>query len=743
MSKTFNWSKASQLFALTLLSGFTALAQNNVSKDSLVIKKKELIPVEIAGIRIVNQAPYSVSDIDSQAIRKTNGVQDIPYLLNQIPSATISSDAGAGVGYTGIRIRGTDQTRINFTINGIPINNPESQGTFFVNMPDLLGSTNSIQIQRGVGSSSNGAASFGASVNMSNLEQGLKPYAEFNSDYGSFQTFRNSIKAGTGKLKNGFQFDLKLAKISSDGFIERSASDLKSLQFISGWTSKNEKTSVKFNLMSGKEKTGQAWGGVPEDSLKTNRRYNGLGLMEDGTYYSDQSDNYQQDYYQFFVNHQLNNNWDIHGALFLTRGKGFYNEYRMGQAFEDYGRQPYITPSNDTFLHTNLIWEDWLDNYFYGFTYNANYQKNNTKLNLGGSLNRYDGKHFSKVTWADFGFPQNFSSAILDAQKTDFNIYAKAQQQVGTYLHLFGDIQYRFIDYRMNGFRNDIARIAHPIYHFLNPKVGASYYFNHAANSESKLYASFAIAHKEPNRQDFESKTDGLPDPEVLYDTELGYHFKAHQWSMGVNLYYMYYKNQLILTGKLNDVGEYMRQNIPNSHRAGIEWIAAYKPFDWLHLNANATLSQNKIKNFSEFVDDYDMGGQQEFKYSRSDIAFSPSFIGYFAADIEPFFNRWEKQKFFINLEGKHISRQYLDNTSNKARSIDPYSIANIQFRYSVKDFLGKELGLKLSLNNVFNKKYESNGYTFSYFYNQELITENYYYPQAGFNFILGVGITF
>lgn len=712
--------------------------------DSTQLRKvKELIPVEVRGIRVNNKAPYAVANLDSQAISQSNGVQDIPYLLNQTPSVTITSDAGAGVGYTGIRIRGTDASRINFTMNGIPINDAESQAAIFVDFPDILGSTNSIQIQRGVGSSTNGSGAFGASVNMMNITQPEKPYASISSAMGSFNTFKNALKVGTGKLNNGFQFDLRLSKITSDGYIDRSSSDLKSLQFIAGWRSKDEKTSLKFNLLLGKEKTGQAWNGVPEDSLKTNRRFNGLGLMENGNYYKDQTDNYLQNYYQLFFNHQFNKNWNANIALFLTRGKGFYNEYRPADAFEDYYRMPFVTPKGDTFTTTNLTRQLWLDNYFYGATYSLNYQKNKTQINIGGSANRYDGKHYGFITWADYGFPVDYRWYNLTANKSDYSIYGKWQQQIGYQLYLFGDLQYRHIDYRMNGFRKNPTLDPVVTYNFINPKIGLSYIRNHAYNRMSKLYASLAVAHKEPNRDDFEASPNELPSPEVLYDAELGYEFHAQNWQMGINGYYMYYHNQLILTGKINDVGTYTRQNVPESYRAGLELTASYQPIPMLNFNANATVSQNKIRNFHEYIDNYDEGGQKENIYNLTDIAFSPKFIAFGSATLEPFEGKWHNHRLFFDIVGKYISRQYLDNTSNKNRSINPYSIANLQIRYTIKTSFLKEAGLSLSLNNIFNKKYEANGYTFSYYSDGKLNTENYYFPQAGTNIILGLQINF
>jgi iron complex outermembrane receptor protein len=725
-----------------LLCSFHSFAQG-ADTASAINRIQELIPVEIQGIRVNDHSPYAVSNIGEQEIREQNQGRDIPYLLNQTPSVVISSDAGAGIGYTGIRIRGTDAARINFTINGVPVNDAESQAAIFVDFPDLLSSTHSIQIQRGVGASTNGSGAFGASINLSNLSQSQEAFAEINSSAGSFNTFKNTIEAGTGLLKGGFQFDLRLSKISSDGYIERAASDLKALQFIAGWNSKSKKTALHFNLFSGIEKTGQAWNGVPEDSLATNRRFNGLGLKEDGTYYDDQTDNYQQDYYQLFFDHQFNAYWNFHAGLFLTRGKGFYNEYRLDEPFSDYGRTPFITETGDTFLTTNLTRRLWLDNYYYGLTYALNYQKHKTQFILGGSFTRYDGRHYGYVTWADYGFPADYRWYDLDAFKKDFTVYAKLQQKLNSHFYAFADLQYRRVDYQINGFRKNPELRPDVHYNFINPKIGLSYLASHQNHAESKAYVSLAIANKEPNRDDFEASNQQLPRPETLYDGELGYQYHALKWEMGVNLYYMAYHDQLILTGQINDVGSYTRFNVPESYRTGLEWTASYKPIPAVTLHANATLSRNKIKDFSEYIDDYDKGGQIVNHYAKTDIAFSPGFISYGGADLEPFYGKWTRQQFFIHVAGKYVSRQFLDNTANKNRSIQPFAVADLRFNYTLKMKRIKELGVSLALNNVLNKKYEANGYTFSYRYDQHLITENYYYPQAGFNFLLGLSLQF
>ncbi len=731
---------------LCLLSSLGAAFQTRAQEPdstATLYRQQELIPVEVSAVRVNDKAPFAVSNLKEKDIRIANLGQDIPYLLNQTPSVIISSDAGAGIGYTGMRIRGTDASRINFTINGIPVNDAESQAAIFVDFPDLLSSTNSIQVQRGVGSSTNGAGAFGASVNLSNLQQDKKAFAEANNSFGSFNTWKHTVRAGSGLLKGGFQFDVRASKISSDGYINRSSSDLKSLQFIAGWTSKDERTALRFNLFTGTERTEQAWNGVPKDSLATNRRFNGLGLKADGSYYNDQTDNYQQDYYQLFFDHRLNDSWSAHAALFLTRGKGFYNEYRLGESFSDYNLPDFVTPKGDTFGTTNLTRRLWLDNYYYGGIYSITYRKDKTHFILGGAYTRYDGKHYGFVTWADYGVPVDYRWYNLTSFKGDFNIYAKLQQQLGEHVYVFGDLQYRMVKYEINGFRKNPTLMPSTDFNFFNPKAGISYITNHANNAESKAYASFAIANKEPNRDDFEASPSQAPKAERLYDAELGYQYRSVKWEAGANLYYMHYTNQLVPAGKINDVGAETRINVPKSYRAGIELTAAARPVSWLQVQANATFSRNKIENFEEYIFDYDLEEQYKNTYKETNIAFAPSVIASGCATLEPLHKLLKQQQFYIDVLGKYVGRQYLDNTTNTARSIDPYGLCDIRLRYTVQTSFIKELGISLALNNVLNKKYETNGYTFSYKYDGTLTTENYYFPQAGFNFLLGVNLRF
>jgi len=722
-----------------LLFSAPALAQTSdtVSRTGNSV---ELQPVEVRALRAGDRSPFAKTDIHAGEIEKLNQGQDIPYLLQYTPSAISTSDAGAGIGYSGLRIRGTDGGRINVTLNGIPVNDAESQGVFFVNLPDLASSTGSIQVQRGVGTSTNGVGAFGAAISVNTMEQMEKPGAEASISAGSFNTQRYTVKAGTGLLKNGLQFDVRLSKISSDGYILRSASDLKSMQLLAGWKA-SDRTSFRFMLLTGAEKTGQAWNGVPQDSLKTNRRYNELGIKADGSYYDNQTDNYQQDYYQFFADHKFSRNLTGHLGLFLTRGRGYYQEYRLGESFGDYYLPDFTTPAGDTFTETDMIRQLWLDNKHYGTVFSLLYEKNKTALTLGGSVARYEGHHYGFVKWAEFGVPADHRWYYLGANKNDITLYGKAQQTLGRNLVLFGDLQYRYVAYQLDGFRKNPALHPEATYHFFNPKAGLSYFLRDNGLERQRVYGSFAVANKEPNRDDFENAAQSLPRPERLYDFEAGYEISRRRWNASANLYYMDYKDQLILTGQINDVGAYTRTNVASSYRAGAEIQAAWQAMQWLKLSGNATISQNKIRDFVEYMDDYDAGGQQVIPHGTTDLAFAPPVMGTGIIGFTPFRNLPYGQRIGLDIYGKYIGRQFLDNTGDDKRSMDPYSLCDVRLYYGIKAAPFREAVLTLAVQNVFDRKYESNGYTFSYIAGGETATYNYYFPQAGINYLLGLNL--
>jgi iron complex outermembrane recepter protein len=729
---------------------------NNLNPDTLKIKNPGLFlsPVEITAIRAGDKSPFTKVTLGSSQIAKLNNGQDLPYILDQTPSVVVNSDAGNGIGYTGISIRGTDASRINMTLNGIPYNDAESQSIYFVDLPDFASSTNSIQIQRGVGTSSNGAGAFGASMNFSTNVFLPVPYAEFNNSFGSFNSWKNTLKAGTGLVDGHFTVDMRLSRISSDGYIDRATSDLKSVYFSTAYISK--KTSLRFNIIMGSEKTYQAWNGVPEaklygDSAALEQEYlnntgypgalynttaDSLNLFnaKRRTYnyflYSNQTDNYIQNHYQLFFNQEISGALSANVAAFLTRGKGYYEEYINEGSYNDYGLTGPVY-GTDTINSTDLIRQRWLSNYFYGGIYSLQYKKNNTELTLGGGWTEYDGQHYGNIIWAEHGGVQpDYEYYNNPAKKTDFNIYSKWQQQIGKWFTSFIDLQYRNVYYRINGFDNTDADTIVNHYNFFNPKAGISY--NHGS---LQAYFSFARATHEPNHDDYQTGLNQQPVPETVNDFEIGLNKKTIVSNWGLTGYYMLYHDQLVLTGKINDVGEYTRTNTPRSWRLGLELQGGIKPTNWFQVTGNMTVSENKISNYTSYVDDYDNGGQVSATYKKTDIALSPNFIA--AATISFF----PSSSLEISLPAKFVGTEYLDNSESDQKKIADYYLQQVRIIYSPKIKSTGEVNFVFYLNNVFNKKYEATGYTYGYYSGGVLVNENFLFPQAGTNFIFSVNI--
>ncbi len=700
--------------------------EKQTDKDSFYI----LSPVEVKAVRAADNAPFTKTNLSKKEISKANLGQDIPFMLNQTPSVVINSDAGNGIGYTGIRIRGSDATRINVTLNGIPYNDAESQGTFFVDLPDFSSSVGSIQIQRGVGTSSNGAGAFGASINFSTNEINKNAYAEFNNGYGSFNTWKNTLKLGSGLLKDHLTADLRLSRISSDGFIDRASSDLKSLFFSAAWLTK--RSSLRLNVIYGKEKTYQAWNGVSEADLKAGHRtINYAGTEKPGEPYDNETDNFWQDHYQLFFNQLIGKKISFNTALFYTRGKGYYEEYRAGQSYADYNLS-YPVRNGDTIFMSDFIRRLWLDNDFYGNIFSLQYKGDKTQATLGGGYSRYVGNHFGKLVWASSGFAGNDKWYDLDALKTDFNLYFKSQTLFARNWYYFYDLQYRHVKYNIDGFRNNPSLLVKNNYDFLNPKVGISYNKNGWDG-----YLSYSIANKEPNRDDFEAGMNQQPKPERLHDIELGVEKNKNNYTWSATLYYMRYKDQLVLTGKINDVGAYTRTNIPKSYRTGIELQGTAKFNSWMNASANTAFSRNKVLNFSEFIDDYDNGGQKINNYKTTDIACSPTLVVAATINFVPIKNCE------LSFLSKYVSKQFLDNTQNNVRMLDPFYVQDARVAYTFRKGILKEGNIILQVNNIFNDKYEPNGYTYNYIYGGELSVNNYYFPMAGPSFIIGVNLKF
>ena len=714
--------------------------------------------VIVRGTRANEKSATTYKNLSKEDISVNNFGQDLPFLLNNTPGVVVSSDAGTGIGYTGIRIRGSDASRTNVTVNGIPYNDSESQGSFWVNMPDFASSVDNIQIQRGVGTSTNGAGAFGASINIQTSAMNPDPYVEVNNTFGSYRTLKNTVKVGTGLINNKFSFDGRLSRIKSDGFIDRAASDLKSY-FLSG-AYQGKKDLLRVNVFAGTETTYQAWNGIPESRLNGDvagmEAYIGRNFLSEAdaelllnsgnrTYnsftYKDQTDNYWQNHYQLLYARQFNEQFSFNGALHYTDGRGYYEEYKPDQSLGRYGLQNVGTGA-DAIKSTDLIRRRWLDNDFYGVTYNFNYQPNSAlTFTLGGAYNEYKGKHFGEIIWAQYASNSIYGNHYYDNQgdKSDFNIFGKVFYSPSDKFSLFADLQYRNINYEVNGTENELNHLnLNDKMNFFNPKVGATYF----VNEKSNVYLSWSVANKEPSRNDYIDANPGLfPKSERLYDTELGYRVKSGKLNAGINVYGMFYKDQLVVTGKINDVGSAIRQNVAKSYRAGIELDASYILSSHFVLNANAALSKNKISNFVDYLYEYDDNWNivktVTTNYESPDISFSPAAVLFGELAYQPL------KGFAVALQNKYVSKQYLDNTQNETRMLKAHVVSNLRAGYDFSAFGIKKVNLGLMVNNLFDKKYESNGYTYGSIYQGVTTRENFYFPQAGTNFLLSLNLKF
>lgn len=689
--------------------------------------------VVVSATRASKNTATTYKDLNRAEIAKKNVGQDLPYILNQTPSVVVSSDAGAGVGYTGIRIRGSDATRINVTLNGIPLNDAESQGSFFINLPDLASSVDNIQIQRGVGTSTNGAGAFGASLNIQTTTRRDSAYAELNNTYGSYNTWKNTVSVGSGLIGNKFSFDGRLSRIKSDGYIDRASSNLKSFFVTGAYYGKND--ILRANVFSGTEKTYQAWNGVTEDLLQTDRRHNDFT-------YDNQTDNYQQDHYQLFYTRNLAKTLTANAALHYTYGRGYYEEYKDDQSLAKYQIKPVVV-GGTTIDKSDLVRRLWLDNDFYGVTYSLNYTpKTDLSFTLGGAYNEYKGRHFDEVIWAQFANYDASQSARHiyndnNAFKSDFNIFGRANYQIEQF-NIFADLQYRNVYYSYFG-KDEAGNPAqqNARLEFFNPKLGLTYNID----SKSNVYASVAVGHKEPNRRDFtDSNINTRPKSEQLTDFEFGYRTQQEVFSMGLNGFAMLYKDQLINTGKLNDVGGQTRQNVPDSYRLGLELDGRWQILKNLSWSATATLSRNKIKEFTEYIyDDADASGKTFVTntYKNTDISYSPTLI----LSSEIAYNPIKNAE--IALISKYVGKQYLDNTQAATRILSNFFVNDVRLGYNTSIAGTKNVGLSLLVNNVFSTLYENNGGTYPYLYAGDLSRTNYYYPQATRNFLLSLNVKF
>jgi iron complex outermembrane recepter protein len=699
--------------------------------------------VIVSATRADSRTPSTHSNVSRDEIMSRNLGQDIPFLLNMTPSLITSSDAGAGVGYSWMNIRGSDNSRINVTLNGIPLNDSESHGVWWVNMPDIASSTENIQIQRGVGTSTQGAASFGATISMNTTGLNRDPYAEIFSSGGSFNTLRNTANFGTGLLANNWAFDGRLSRITSDGYVDRSFSDLKSFYLSGGFYGKN--TVIQAITFSGKETTYQAWNGVPSYMLESNRTFNPSGMYfdQDGNmqFYDNETDNYQQDHYQLHITQRVNTDWVANTSFHYTYGRGYYEQFRENDRFSRYGL-PNVIIDDTEFSRTDLIRQRWLDNHFYGLTWSANY-KGAGRLNatLGGGYNVYEGDHYGKIIWARLaqGFDKDHRYYDNNAQKSDFNSFVKMNYEVAPGLYVFGDMQYRNIIYDFVGLgmvENEIVPLGQTArFDFFNPKTG----FVYEISSQHNVYTFAGISNREPVRRDFtESSPDSRPRHETLRNLEVGYRYSSGKLKTAINYYLMDYKDQLILTGEINDVGGFSRTNIDDSYRMGVELEAAYRFNRMIDWSGNLTLSRNKIPEFIEYSDQYDEDwnwtGTHVATYENTDIAFSPSLIGASRIGFYPL------KGATIGFMSKYVGSQYIDNTMNKDRMLDAYFVNDLKLAYKIENSFFRGLELSFLINNLFDVDYITNAWIYKGQVGDSglIAIEDGYFPQAGRHFLLG-----
>ncbi|MCF6182877.1 TonB-dependent receptor [Lutibacter sp.] len=725
----FQLKKGSYILVVSAISNPKEVAINLSKDQSITINMADsfvnLDEVLVDAVRVKENSPITHSNITKKELAKRNLGQDIPMLLNYLPSVVTTSDAGAGVGYTGIRVRGSDATRVNVTINGIPYNDAESQGTYWVDLPDFASSTQSMQLQRGVGTSTNGSGAFGASLNILTDAISENPYGEISSSIGSYNTHKNTVKFSTGKINNHIEFAGRFSKIDSDGYIDRAFSHLKSYFLQVAYVDDN--TLIKALSFGGKEKTYQAWYGVTKEEMASfGRTYNPYS-------YDNETDNYQQDHYQLLWNQKLSQNWNSNVALNYSKGKGYYEQYKTNQDFADYNLTP-ITIGGETIDKTDLIRRRWLDNDFYVLNANATYKNNTLEFIFGTSVSYYNGAHFGEIIWAQYASNSQIRGHYYDSntKKNDANVFGKLTYNLSDKWTLFTDLQGRFVGFKTDGTTSN----RNPInidkkYSFFNPKAGLTF----KTNNSNSIYFSVAKATKEPNRNDFKY---GVNTAEKLTDFELGWRYKSENVAVNTNVYYMRYKNQLVLTGAIDDTGDFIRATSGKSYRLGLEIdgnIKINKHFNW---QPNIAISSNKN---IDFVTSWN--GNLE-NLGTTNISFSPNIVAGNSFTYTP------NTKMYISLLSKYVGEQYMGNIDNNNSKLASYFVNDFNLTYEIKPKkIVKSIIFTALVNNIFNVKYISNGYYYTYDDTWSVPGETTtldgagYYPQATRNFLIGATLKF
>jgi len=700
--------------------------------------------VIVRGSRAGARTPMAYSTVGAEELREKDMTRDIPFLLALTPSVVETSDAGTGIGYTSLRIRGTDASRINITLDGIPLNDSESQQVFWVDLPDLASSTGSIQVQRGVGTSTNGAGAFGASVNISTMTPPSEAGASAEMSYGSFNTSRLTAKGWTGMLGDRFSMLVRASRISSDGFVDHSSADIRSAMVSGIWSAPSDM--IRFNVITGSQKTGISWWGVPAEILPENRRYNPAGEYVDAggitRYYEDETDVYTQNHYHLFHTHLFPGRVTLNTGLHLTTGLGYYEEQKSDRDPEEYGIGG-LMPYEPAVTETDVVQRKWLDNIFYGAVWSLIKQGATTEWTFGGALNRYDGDHYGTLLWMEYpgGVYPGYEWYRNGGTKDEANVYGKVNAAVSGSLSAFADLQLRHIAYRFSGPDDDMKDLtASHRFLFFNPKAGLFW----SSGSGSEAFVSVAVAHREPTRADFKDAAGdpaATPGRERLTDFEGGYTFRSSAAALGVNIYYMSYRDQLVPTGRISSTGYPIMTNVPQSYRTGVELSGNYSPSHFASLKANLTISRSRIKDFRNYYFNYNTDDwSEEYVYSdlgTVDIAYSPRVTGSAELELRPV------KQFTLILTGKYVGRQYFDNTLSIDRAIDPYFVSNLTAAYGVKLKKSGELTLKFAVNNLFNSMYENNAYGGMWTEDGEERTWAYFFPQAGINWLAGISLSF
>ncbi|KAA6300606.1 MAG: hypothetical protein EZS26_003244 [Candidatus Ordinivivax streblomastigis] len=745
-------------FLVMVMTGGSVLYAQSTQSDS--VKVITLQEVQVVLVRAAAKTPVAYVNVGKEEINRQNFGQDIPFLLSSIPSVLTTSDAGTGVGYTSIRVRGTDASRINITANGIPMNDAESHNVYWVDMPDFASSLEDMQVQRGAGTSTNGVGAFGASINMRTQATPVKAYSELLGSYGSFNTHKETVKIGSGLLAEHWAFDLRLSNIQSNGYRDRASSDLQSYFIQGGYYGKA--STFRFISFGGNEKTYHAWDGISREMLDTDRRYNPNGEIERNGevagFYEDQTDNYRQTHYQILCNRIFSPMWNLNVALHYTNGFGYYQEYKNSRTLAEYTLAPYEI-NGVAIKKANLVRQKLVGSDFGGAVFSLNYNDEKLYASLGGGANRYTNDHYGKVIWVE-----NYIGTLdpsheyyqSDGTKDDASIYAKANYEVGGGVNLYADLQYRHINYKVKGNNDKWDWTASPerlqtlnineSFGFFNPKAGAFWQIN----PNNSAYVSLSVAQKEPTRNNY---TDGLftqyPKPEKMFDYELGYTYRNACFTAGINIYYMDYTDQLVLNGKLNEIGEPMAENVKESNRTGIELSVGVKFADWLRWDVNGTWSQNRIKDYTEYLSNYDdswndLYTQTERHLGNTPIAFSPSFTGNSSMALN--YKGWD-----ASLQSQYVSRQYLDNSGSKENSLDAYFVNHLHVGTTFQLPAVKSITIGATIYNLLNEKYETNGYsmTAAIYKNgdktnkPEISNDPRFYPMAGTNLLINVVLKF